>query len=76
MAIRTRLAFERVNESISFQSTTAYAVMVSGFGTLSRSTTPNVGRCCLFVGVRQPRMQVAVTRFLYYIIVVACMCVQ
>ena len=60
MAIRTRLAFERVNESISFQSTTAYAVMVSGYGTLSRSTTPNAGRCCLFVGVRQPRMQVAV----------------
>ena len=60
MAIRTRLAFERVNESISFQSTTAYAVMVSGYGTLSRSTTPNVGRCCLFVGVRQPRIQVAV----------------
>ena len=45
MAIRTRLAFERVNESISFQSTTAYAVMVSGYGTLSRS---------------QPRIQVAV----------------
>ena len=45
MAIRTRLAFERVNESISFQSTTAFAVMVSGFGTLSRS---------------QPRIQVAV----------------
>ena len=32
MAIRTRLAFERVNESISFQSTTAFAVMVSSFG--------------------------------------------
>ena len=46
IAIRTRLAFERVNESISFQSTTAFAVMVSGFGTLSRSTTPNAGRCC------------------------------
>ena len=60
MAIRTRLAFERVNESISFQSTTAFAVMVSGFGTLSRSQPRIQVVVVLFVGVRQPRMQVAV----------------
>ena len=60
MAIRTRLAFERVNESISFQSTTAYAVMVSGFGTLSRSQPRMQVVVVLFVGVRQPRIQVAV----------------
>lgn len=60
MAIRTRLAFERVNESISFQSTTAFAVMVSSFGCSAVRQPRFQVVVVLFVGVRQPRIQVAV----------------
>ena len=60
MAIRTRLAFERVNESISFQSTTAFAVMVSSFGCSAVRQPRMQVAVVLFVGVRQPRMQVVV----------------
>ena len=59
MAIRTRLAFERVNESINFSIYNGFRRNGKQLRLLSR-TTPILGCCRLPVGVRQPRMQVDV----------------
>lgn len=60
MAIRTRLAFERVNKSISFSIYNGLCRNGKQFRLLSRSQPRMQVVVVLFVGVRQPRMQVAV----------------